>query len=68
MATKTVNDFRVGDRVTYVPNHARDAEGRPLLTHPDCEDGVVTSKNDRFVFVKFKPWGRQRPSLLNPRI
>ena len=41
----------VGMHVVYVPNHANGDQ-----QHPDCEHGVVTSKNDTFVFVKFKPW------------
>mgnify|MGYP001557950135 CR=1 FL=1 len=42
---------KVGMHVIYVPNHAH---GDRL--HPDCEHGVVTSKNDTYVFVKFKQW------------
>lgn len=46
---KTVDDFVVGQNVRYIPNHADDG------SHPDCEDGQVTSKNDKYVFVKFNP-------------
>lgn len=35
-------------RVRYIPAHAN---GYP--NHKDCEDGVVSSTNDRFVFVKY---------------
>ena len=45
---KTVNDFKAGQNVTYIPNHADNDTG-----HPDCEEGQVTSKNDKYVFVKF---------------
>lgn len=31
-------DFKPGDRVIYVPNHANGDR-----RHPDCEHGVVTS-------------------------
>jgi hypothetical protein len=41
-------DFKAGDHVRYVPYHAHGD-----LTHPDCEDGVVTSTNDAYVFVRF---------------
>jgi len=41
-------DFAPGDRVAYVPGHA---EGN--LNHSDVAYGVVTSRNDRFVFVRF---------------
>lgn len=43
-----LNDFRVGQRVIYVPMHA---EGD--LSHPDCEHGRISSKNEYFVFVRF---------------
>jgi hypothetical protein len=43
-----LSDFKPGMRVLYIPGHAHgDWE------HPDCEDGVVTSVNDFFVFVQF---------------
>ena len=47
---RTINDFNIGDNVTYVPNHANND-----ISHPDCEYGQVTSKNDKYVFVKFSP-------------
>ena len=40
--------FRKGKRVVYVPTHAHQN-----FNHPDCERGVVSSVNDKFVFVKF---------------
>jgi len=43
-----VTDFPVGRAVTYIPHHAHGNAG-----HPDCEHGVVTSTNDKFVFVRF---------------
>jgi hypothetical protein len=33
-----INDLEKGMRVRYVPMHANDD-----VTHPDCEDGVVSS-------------------------
>jgi len=43
-----VTDFEPGDAVRYVPNHAHgDA------THKDCENGIVSSRNDKFVFVRY---------------
>lgn len=42
------SDFRPGDRVLYVPNHAHGD-----TAHPDCERGVVTSTNDVNVFVRY---------------
>lgn len=45
---KTIADFKPDDRVRYIPNHA-------FLDrhHKDCEDGVVSSTNDYFVFVRY---------------
>jgi len=45
----TLADFESGDPVRYVPLHVHgDA------SHPDCEDGKVSGRNDKFVFVRFK--------------
>jgi hypothetical protein len=41
-------NFKTGDHVTYVPSHA---QGN--LTHADCQQGVVSSVNDEWVFVKY---------------
>lgn len=42
-------DFKRDDRVRYVPYHAHND-----VTHKDCENGIVTSTNDHYVFVCFK--------------
>ncbi len=41
-------DFKLWDRVIYVPVHA---DGN--LNHKDCEYGLVKSVNDTFVFVLY---------------
>lgn len=41
-------DFKPGDRVVYIPTHVYDD-----FNHEDCERGVVSSINDKYVFVKF---------------
>lgn len=41
-------NFTYGDKVLYVPDHAKDDD-----LHPDREHGAVSSTNDIFVFVKF---------------
>jgi hypothetical protein len=41
-------EFKPGDRVAYIPNHAH---GDP--SHPDVERGIVTSTNPYFVFVRY---------------
>ena len=43
-----MKDFRHGDLVRYIPNHA---DGN--VKHPDCQNGVVSSVNDNWVFVKY---------------
>ena len=37
-----------GGKVRYVPWHAKNDK-----THKDCQDGVITSWNDSFVFVNY---------------
>jgi len=43
MSSLTVKDFVVGEFVTYIPNHSTGHRER----------GIVTSTNDRFVFVRY---------------
>ena len=45
---KMNKDYKHGDRVRYIPNHA---EGN--LSHSSCQDGVVSSINESWVFVKY---------------
>jgi len=43
-----MRDFKHGDKVRYIPNHANgDAQ------HPDCQNGVVSSVNNNWIFVKY---------------
>lgn len=44
----TTQDFSKGDSVRYVPRHANGD-----LNHKDCQNGVVSSVNDSWVFVKY---------------
>lgn len=44
----TTDDFKPGDRVRYVPRHAHGDR-----SHADCENGIVSSKNDSNVFVRY---------------
>lgn len=48
MKRLTLEEIEPGLHVRYVPMHAH---GK--LSHPDVEDGIVSSKNERFAFVKF---------------
>lgn len=43
-----LENFKAGMFVRFIPQHANGDN-----THPDCEMGVVTSRNDIFVFVRF---------------
>lgn len=45
---QTAADFKPGERVRYVPNHAFGDHH-----HFDCEDGVVSSVNEQYVFTRF---------------
>jgi len=45
---KMVEDFSKGDKVRYVPRHASGD-----VNHEDCQNGVVSSTNDEWVFVKY---------------
>lgn len=40
--------FNSGDPVRYIPRHAHGD-----INHPDCENGIVSSRNDEFVFVRY---------------
>jgi hypothetical protein len=44
----TINNFDHGDHVLYIPVHANGD-----TKHKDCQYGVVSSKNDKCVFVKY---------------
>lgn len=44
----TTDDFKIGQPVRYVPRHAHGD-----TSHQDCENGIVSSKNDVYVFVRY---------------
>lgn len=44
----TIESFKVGQRVKYIPMHVDGDEW-----HPDCETGTVSSVGEKNVFVKF---------------
>jgi hypothetical protein len=44
----TVNDFIAGDTVVYVPRHLHRE-----MNDTDYEPGVVVSKNDTYIFVRY---------------
>lgn len=56
---KQTSDFFKDDAVIYVPSHANGDR-----KHPDCERGVVTSRNDLFVFVRYA--GRNNSQATRP--
>ena len=45
---KTTNDFNKDEEVTYTPSYLKGE-----IIYPPCEDGVVTGKNDKYVFVRY---------------
>lgn len=48
MKRLTLQEIEPGMHVRYLPMHANGQ-----LSHPDVEEGIVSSKNDHFAFVKF---------------
>ena len=53
MGTKyELSDFLVGEYVTYFPAHAKH---NPM--HPDVENGIVSSKNEEYIFVRYYRFG-----------
>lgn len=59
---KFTEDFHAGDRVIYVPNHAKGD-----TNHDDCEYGVVSSSNSRYVFVIFNDEINRASKACEPR-
>ena len=52
-----LSDFKPGDKVRYVPNHAHGD-----LSHQDVERGEVSSVSSRYVFVRYyRPHGMTGP-------
>lgn len=48
----TFEDFKRGDIVFYVPRHLQPKDGSsPLIS--DTEKGIVSSKNTRYIGVKY---------------
>lgn len=43
-----ISDFKKGDCVRYIPTHANEDP-----KHEDCENGIVSSVNKKYVFVKY---------------
>lgn len=54
------SDFKKGDKVRYVPRHVKGD-----YHHRDCENGVVSSTNDYYVFVKYNDDNYNAPAT-NP--
>ena len=55
-AKRLLMGFKKGDRVVYIPLHAKGDRN-----HKDCEHGIVSSITNKFVFVKYdKPgWKKE---------
>jgi len=48
MSNNSIEQFKLNDRVIYIPRHV----GKDR-SHPDCRRGSVSSVNDHYVFVRF---------------
>lgn len=44
-------EFSIGEHVYYIPKHLINSD--LYLTHPEVESGIISSMNDRFIFVRF---------------
>lgn len=52
-----VSDFNEGDRVTYVPAHLIDEFAHRGYQTDGIQRGVVKSKNDFYIFVRYVSHG-----------
>jgi len=60
----TLDDIHEGMRVLYIPHHAHGDRA-----HPDCQRGIVTSKDATYVFVRYgtdRHSNATAPALLVP--
>ncbi len=59
-----MNTFKTGDKVRYIPPHANG-----YFFHKDCEEGVVSSVDDHYVFVYYMRNGilQQTAAATNPK-
>lgn len=44
-------EFSIGQHVYYIPKHLMNPD--LYLTHPEVESGIISSMNDKFIFVRF---------------
>lgn len=58
-----MHNFKKDDKVKYIPRHAKGDKN-----HIDCEEGIVSSINDAFVFVRYSRNGilQQTAQATNP--
>jgi hypothetical protein len=58
--------MKPGTQIVYVPSHV-DRSDLNYLTHPDCEEGFVTSKGRQGYFVFARYWSKERPGELRTK-
>lgn len=46
-----IEDIKIGDKVIYIPDHLLIGDHDKMILIENL--GIVTSKNDRFVFVRY---------------
>jgi hypothetical protein len=55
-----------GSQIAYIPNHAKDTEGKAILTHPDIEYGFINSFNSEGKpFCRY--WNKNIPTELRTK-
>lgn len=57
-----LEDISIGDEVVYIPHHLLTGEKDKMVENKNL--GVVTAKNDRFVFVRYL--GKEGSEATNP--
>jgi hypothetical protein len=58
----TTGPFEPNDKVLYIPYHKLMGDRTEMIDENNL--GIVTSKNDKFVFVKFLNKKNQKPLIL----
>ena len=47
-----IENIKKGDRVRYIPTHADGDKN-----HKDCENGIISSWNNKVIFVRYYTYG-----------
>lgn len=59
-----LENIKPGDEVVYIPEHLQHIDN----VHLEKNKGVVTSKNDRYAFVRYKDYANSQATRANDLI